>query len=279
MLVELAIGDAYGAGFEYAPEQVAGLRNDLSTYIQHPRHRIAPGCYTDDTQMSIAVALAILSDEPWTPALLARHFVAAFKRDPREGYASGFFALLQEVRDERDFLNRIRPESDKSGAAMRACPIGVYASIDTVLERARIQAAVTHNTPAGINAALAAALMAHYFLYRVGPKAQLPAFLASLVPGPWQRRWRGKVGSQGIMSVHAAVTALVESERMSDLLRTCIGYTGDVDTVAAIALGAGSCSAEIEQDLPAHLHERLENGPFGRGFLKELDARLLKWIG
>src|SRR5262249_19516511 len=78
MLVEIAIGDAYGAGFEYASERLVRERNDLSAYIQHPKHSLKPGSYTDDTQMSIAVALAIVSGERWTPALLARWFVTAF---------------------------------------------------------------------------------------------------------------------------------------------------------------------------------------------------------
>jgi ADP-ribosylglycohydrolase len=275
MLVELAIGDAYGAGFEYASDPLVREHNDLSAYIQHQRHQIKPGCYTDDTQMSIAVAEAIVSGEPWTPALLAHHFVTAFKRDPREGYAGGFYQFLQEVRDGREFLKRIRPTSDKSGAAMRACPIGVFPSTGAVIERARVQAKLTHDTPTGTNAAVAAALMTHYLLYRLGPKAKLGEFLASLVPGPWQGRWQGKVGSKGTMSVHAAVTAMVSCDRLSDLLKACIAYTGDVDTVAAIALGAASCSEEMEHDLPAHLVEGLENGPFGRGFLRDLDLRLM----
>src|SRR5947208_3168886 len=99
MLVELAIGDACGAGFEYAADRIVREQNNLSAYIQHPRHGIKPGCYTDDTQMSIAVAEAIVSDEPWTPENLAQRFVAAFKRDPREGYAGSFYGFLQEVKD------------------------------------------------------------------------------------------------------------------------------------------------------------------------------------
>jgi ADP-ribosylglycohydrolase len=275
MLLEIAIGDAYGAGFEYAPDRLIRERNDLSAYVQHPRHGIKPGCYTDDTQMSIAVAEAIVSGERWTPAMLARRFVAAFKRDPREGYAGGFYAFLQEVQDEDEFLARIRPDSDKSGAAMRACPIGVFDSIGTVIERARLQAALTHDTPGGTNAAIAAALMAHYFIYRLGPKAELGKFLASMVPGPWEGEWHGKVGHTGTMSVHAAVTAVRHSDGMSELLKSCVAFTGDVDTVAAVALGAASCSDEIEQDLPEGLLNNLENGPYGRGFLKELDARLM----
>ena len=39
---------------------------------------------------------------------------------------------------------------------------------------------------------------------------------------------------------------------MSELLQDYIVFTGDVDTVAAIALAAGSCSEEIRQDIPNH---------------------------
>jgi ADP-ribosylglycohydrolase len=140
MLVELAIGDAYGAGFEYAADQIVRAKNDLSAYIQHPRHNIRPGCYTDDTQMSVAVAEAIVSDEPWTPEALAQRFVTAFQRDPREGYASSFYAFLQEVPDGAEFLARIRPDSDKSGVAMRAGPIGVYHPIAEVIHRCTMYA-------------------------------------------------------------------------------------------------------------------------------------------
>ncbi|QBD80454.1 ADP-ribosylglycohydrolase family protein [Ktedonosporobacter rubrisoli] len=51
MLLELAIGDAYGAGFEYVDPEMIRRQNNLSHYVKHPRHAIRPGCYTDDTQM------------------------------------------------------------------------------------------------------------------------------------------------------------------------------------------------------------------------------------
>jgi ADP-ribosyl-[dinitrogen reductase] hydrolase len=276
MLLELAVGDAYSAGFEYAPEMAP--HNDLSGYVRHPRHRIIPGAYTDDTQMSLAIAEIIVSGADWTPLNLASAFVVAFKRDPREGYAGGFFDFLHHVRDGEQFLAEIHGESDKSGAAMRAAPIGVYPTIAKVAERARVQAALTHNTPDGISAAIAAALMSHYCLYRLGHKANLGAFLEAHVPGEWSVPWAGKVKSKGWMSVRAAVTALTASERMSDLLRRCVDFTGDVDTVAAIALAAGSCCAEIEQDLPAHLLYGLEDSAFGRTYIAGLDTRLLNLV-
>ncbi|BAZ32667.1 ADP-ribosylation/crystallin J1 [Cylindrospermum sp. NIES-4074] len=276
MLLELAIADAYGAGFEYADEMI--VANDLSRYVQHPRHRLIPGSYTDDTQMSIAIAEVIVAQAPWTPEVLAESFVKAFKRDPREGYAGSFYHFLVNIRDGVEFLAKIRPDSDKSGAAMRAAPIGIYSTPEQVIEAATIQAAITHNTPDGINAAVAAALMSHYFIYRLGPKRKLGQFLESYVSGEWSKPWPGKVKSKGWMSVRAAITAVMRNDSMSALLQDCIAFTGDVDTVAAIALAAGSCSHEISQDIPSHLFTALENGTYGKDYIIELDKQLMSLV-
>jgi ADP-ribosyl-[dinitrogen reductase] hydrolase len=275
MLLEAAVGDAYGAGFEYADRSVIQAYNDLSGYIKHPRHHIVPGCYTDDTQMSLAIAEAIIAREPWTPLNLASRFVAVFKRDEREGYSGHFYEFLKRVDSGEQFLAEIVPISDKSGAAMRAAPIGVFPDLAEVIEKASLQAALTHNTPDGIAAAVAAALMSHYCLYRLGPKRDLGLFLERHVPGhSWSEPWRGKVKAQGWMSVRAAVTALLVNDRMTSLLRHCIAFSGDVDTVATIALAAGSCCAEIAQDLPANLIAALENGRYGREYIQDLDQQL-----
>jgi ADP-ribosylglycohydrolase len=278
VLIELAIGDAYGAGFEYAPYNFIQQHNHLAGYVVHPRHTLTPGCYTDDTQMSLAVAEAIVAETPWTPESLAQHFVTAFQRDQRPGYAQGFYAFLLTVKDGEDFLERIRPTSDKSGAAMRAAPIGIFPTVEEVVERCQVQAALTHNTPSGINAAVAAALLSHYFLYNLGPKAEVGHWLEQQVPGPWSRPWRGKVGTKGQMSVQAAVTGVLQSNQLSDLLRRCVAFGGDVDTVAAIALAAGACSREMSNDLPDHLHRHLERGPYGYEYLANLDEHLLRKV-
>jgi ADP-ribosylglycohydrolase len=276
MLLELAIADAYGAGFEYANEVI--VNNDLSQYVVHPRHRLIPGNYTDDTQMSIAIAEVIVSQAPWTPEVLANSFVTAFKRDPREGYAGRFYDFLVEIRDGDEFLAKIRPDSDKSGAAMRAAPIGVYPTPEKVIEATTIQAAITHNTPDGINAAVAAALMSHYFIYELGEKRKLGQFLESYVSGDLSRPWEGQVKSKGWMSVKAAITVVMRNDSMSALLQDCIAFTGDVDTVAAIALAAASSSEEITQDIPSHLVTGLENRAYGREYLIKLDKQLMSLV-
>jgi len=68
MLVELAIGDAYGAGFEYVRDRrFINSNNDLTGYIKNPKHLRKSGNYTDDTQMSIAIAELIVEKQIWTP--------------------------------------------------------------------------------------------------------------------------------------------------------------------------------------------------------------------
>ena len=78
------------------------------------------------------------------------------------------------------------------------------------------------------------------------------------------------------MSVRAAITAIMTADSMAEILRQCVAFTGDVDTVAAIALGAAAASPEIKQDLPEVLIAGLENGPYGSDFLRRLDQRLMQ---
>jgi ADP-ribosylglycohydrolase len=279
MLVEIAIGDAYGAGFEFVADDVVRERNDLSGYVQHPRHSLIPGRYTDDTHMTIAIAEAMLSGREWAADLLASSFVDVFRRDPRQGYSKRTFAALHVAQDGAAFLACLDPVSDTSGAAMRAAPLGLLPTVADVLSRCAFQAALTHNTPDGIRAAQASSLITHFMYHRLGPRRELPAFLTRHLPGNWGVPWRGKVSTSGISCVRAALTALLQCDRMSDLLQACIAYTGDVDTVAAIALAGGSCCVEMQQDLPDALLEGLERGPFGYDFLVDLDNRLIAGFG
>lgn len=280
MLLETAVGDALGAGYEYnnkAMDEYAGRW--LHGYIQHGKHTgIKPGMYTDDTQMSIAIAEAMLSGEKWSPELIVKHFLAAFLRDPRDGYARGFQAFLETKENQTvdGFLANIRPDSDKSGAAMRAGVIGFEQNMGRVIEMATVQAEVTHRTKGGVWSAQAAALMVWFFRHTVEPRKNLPMLLSKYVTDeyPWTSLWHGKVGVKGMECVAAAITAVLYNNRMSEVLTRCIGYRGDVDTVAAIALGAASQCGEIEQDLPKHLIDGLENGDYGRDYIIGLDKLL-----
>ena len=274
MLFEIAIGDAYGAGFEYAGIEKIRQYNNLSKYHAHESGLITPGCYTDDTQMSLAIAELMLEGLPWHSINIAEKFVEVFKRDPRYGYARHFYRFLELVDDGKAFLKAIRPNSDKSGAAMRASPIGLYPDIATVIDYSTKQANLTHNTPLGRKAAIAVALSSHYFVHEKGVKSHLPDFLIEYLESDWRSPWNGPVGSLGIQAVKAALFAVYESESLSQLLIRCIDFGGDVDTVAAIAMGIASHCREIENDLPVVLINELEAGPFGKDYLLDIDSKL-----
>lgn len=275
MIIEAAIGDAQALPFEYNDKPT--FPNDLSAYYTHPRHGIGQGKYSDDTEMSTAVLEAILAG-PLTRESLAHWFVQAFKRENRLGYAGGFYQFLLSVNSGEEFLSRIKPDSDKSGGAMRGWTVGIYTDIEQVIELSKLQASITHNTAGGIKSSTAAALATHYFSYQLGDRKDLPEFLNSYVEGPWATPRTQSVGPKGMDSTHAAIQAIVMHDNLADILKQCIVFTGDVDTVATIALGAASCSRNITKNLPAHLYEKLEDGQWGRPYLEDLDRRVQEWL-
>ena len=274
MLLEMAQGDAYGLSFEYAKADFVAANNVVTHYVTHHHFPIIPGRYSDDTQRAIANAEVIL-DDLISREELAQAYVDVFKRDQRDGYARGYYGFLCSVADGAEFLAKISPFSDKSGGAMGALPFGIYPNIEDVIAHSTLQASITHNTTDGINAGVAASLMSHYFLYDLGAKAHLGEFVEAHVPGSWAQPWQGAVGEKGWMSVRAALTAIIQGGDMTDILRRSVGFTGDVDTVAALALGAAAHSKEVEQNQPAFLERDLENGPFGRDFLVALNDQLM----
>ena len=278
-LVYGAIGDAYGFGFEFAPADFVATHNQLK-YLGNPYWQTAPGHYSDDTQMQLALAELLLLEQSWTELAVADAFVTTFKRDPRPGYAKRFYGLLQEISSGRELLDRISTPSERNGAAMRAPVLGLLPDKAEVIAKATLQARITHNSPGGVDSAVASALMGHFFTYQLGEKASLPDFLGQDLPGyDWHALWQGEVPCHGISTVQAALTAILSTDNHADLLRHCIAYTGDVDSVATIALAAASGSPAFTRNLTASLWSGLENAAFGRDALREIESRLLNAIG
>lgn len=280
MLTEIAIGDAYGAGFEFAQtDKLKTLKNDLTEYYTHnlPGH-LPAGSYTDDTQMTLAIVEHILAGEIWSIEALANRFVEVYKRNPRNGYSRKMQELLDSVTTGDELRAILVPNSDKCGAAMRSCPLGLTEDIETLLLACHIQASITHNTSNGIESSQAVALAVHKLFYGVDPAETMNDFL---------NRWLGTtidwtgwapgtyVSTDGIEVVRAAISAACRHTKMSNILKECVDYTGDVDSVSAIALGIASVNPRVINDLPGNLYTDLENGDFGRDYLAKLDKELM----
>lgn len=281
MLKEIMIGDAYGAGFEF---KAAMLQyNDVKKYYNHPTHMASDGSgnslragqYTDDTQMSLAVTETILTGD-FSKENFAEHFVNAFKRDPRKGYASRFYDFLMNVKDGKDFLYKIRPNSDKNGSAMRACPIGFLPSIGKVLNVCKTQAAITHNTDGGIAGAQAVA--AACFLLRDGiKKKDLKIEIDRLLPGfDFDKDYDIKVPCNAVLTARAALTAYERCDTYEKLLKESVSYGGDTDSTASIAMGIASCDPTYSKIFPKKLVSDIENTNYGFDYASTLDIKLEK---
>ena len=277
MLVELALGDSYGAGREYVPDAVVKATNDGVSYIQHQKWAdLKPGRYTDDTQMTIGLAEFMLSGKAPTAYNLAEAFLSTFQRDPRAGYAAKFYEILQRVKTPYDLLRILQPQSDRSGAAMRASPCGLLPTVEEAIDYAVWQGTLTHATRDGLGAAAGAAALT--WACRQGyDRGFLPQFLDDTVPGfYWSVPWVGKVGAPGLESTKAALAAVVAHDNLHDMLRACIAFTGDVDTVATIALAAASLHPGMTSNLAQSLYDGLEpGGQYGLAYLRDLDVKLM----
>lgn len=275
MIFEGALGDAYGAGFEFADRDVIDRQNNLSQYIPHPRFQTIYKKYTDDTQMALAIAELIIDRAEWTPLTIADKFVEVFKRDPREGYSRRFYSLLTQARNGAELISLIDPESIRNGAAMRAYPLGALRDINEVKEKAAIQAAITHNTQAGISSAQAVALMSFFTFHKVATLKYLPDFLLEHQKMKWSNTWTGEVQINGLQTVEAVLTVLSRNkESMRSILIDSINFGGDVDTVASLSLAIASNASEVRQDLPQWLWDDVENDTFGIDYIKSIDEKL-----
>jgi len=290
LLVYIGMADAYAAATEYLrlPGDQATLNRVLAFtgYERHPRHNEAPGAYTDDTEMSIANAHVLTRKTSSTPIDFADAYVAEFIRGgKRRGYAQGFYRLLCSVNDGRELLDKIRPDSTKNGAAMRAVPFGVIPDVDELFRLATRQASVTHQTIPGEFSARAVALMAHFALYGSAPLRELPQFCLDVLPrkdvrdfnvafsAPWPNGQPVKESTYSVaeITVRAAVTAVSRHESLMEMLEWIIRCGGDTDTVAAIAWGIASCRYRDER-LPEFLLRDLE----GATYLRDVGAKLMR---
>lgn len=240
MLLRIAQGDAYCAATEYLKfprdQQVKDYALRFEGFGQHPKHKdLKPGMYTDDTQMSVAVAEVLIDGPPYTREKFAEAFVRCFQRDPRKGYSQGFQVFLEQTKTGSEFIEKIRPDSDKNGAAMRAVPLGVLKTPREVLEVAEIQAKLTHDTPDGILSAQAVALMSHFALHHFERLENVGGYLANHLPAffskvlVWNEGLPVTGPRVGIKTALAVMRLLQTEKTLKDVLKQILfGAIGDV---------------------------------------------------
>jgi ADP-ribosyl-[dinitrogen reductase] hydrolase len=253
-LLGLAVGDALGAPLEGASPQRASAAIAAGLEMTGS-HWWAPGEWTDDTAMALALAESIGEHGPIDIDDVARRYIAWANADGKGMGRTTAHALIG-ARDADETRRRARAYYESGGRAasngtvMRATPIGLVT--DNLLkarEAARQDAELTHADPRAAIASVA--LCASLIAVREGRDpvgASIPSYVLGSPPiaeafGAAQRRDErflaelaaGPESGACWTALGVAIYAAKHLDSYEEAMRWVIALGGDTDTNAAVA--------------------------------------------
>jgi poly(ADP-ribose) glycohydrolase ARH3 len=294
------LGDAFGSGFE-------GMHPDRAVFHLSNLSKKFTRSYTDDTDMTLALAESIVQCSTVDPEGIAKHF--SLSCDLTRGYAIGTIKAVLALRAGVQWhqVGRIVFEEGSfgNGAAMRVSPVGLfyYHNLDDLQEAAIKQANVTHVHPLG---QWGAVMQACSVGLAVSQNPKEPFKKEQMVTNLREVLWRGPIeymralnkieemvvqgkklearevvqslgnGVEAHLSVPSACyIAITYSPDFCDAIRAAISLGGDTDTIAGMA-GAIVGARVGEKGLPVEWIEQLEDGPRGCSFARSLAEKLFE---
>ena len=297
-LTGLAIGDALGMPFETESPLSTHLASWTGDYQASGFHRLKPGQFTDDTQMSLALAESILENKFYEPSIAAKKYLAWFVSGDCRGIGGNTRKAMQNLAQGKDWHAAGIEQAEGNGTAMRAAPIGAHQNRGTERLRAsahwaRIDAAITHKSEEAKEGSAAMAVAVSH-LCSGGRKADLLTTVLEQVAKSriryaledvYRAVRRGDslgdflktkewllagVSPHVTQSVPAAFTVFLWSENFEDTVKNAVKMGGDTDSVAAMA-GALAGSLYGIEGIPKTLLDPLERASDIRG----VELRLL----
>lgn len=193
----LALGDALGRGTEFMKLKQIHKTYGKIGYMPMP----FPALFTDDTQMTIAVARALEDSRSLTPRELVRTLTNEFIRwkaqdEPRAPGVTCMTAIgkLQQTRKHHMSWTYASVIASKGcGANMRVLPTAMIPNLDVALGSSQLQAALTHGHPVALAASELTALAIRWAAEGVD-LIDLPGMLfqrASTQRNVYRRDWLG----------------------------------------------------------------------------------------
>jgi len=209
--------------------------------------------FTDDTVLTVAIADCILNEKDFAKT------VWEYGRKYRHrGYGGKFKKWLQS--------DNPKPYgSFGNGAAMRVSAVGfAYDDMETVLEKAKETAEITHNHKEGIKGAQAIA-SAIFLAQNNKTKEEIRRFITNkfgynldFTIDSIRPFYKFDVTCQG--SVPPAIKAFLESSNYENAIRLAISIGGDSDTIACMTGGIASAFyKEIPEDILEFAESKLPN--------------------
>ncbi len=300
VLLGTALGDALGMPVEGWPRE-AILRTHGVVRDMLPA-RLGAGTYTDDTQMAIALAEALIETPGrLDPDVVAERFGARY--ESRRGYGGNTHRILRRIAAGEAWRGvveetRLPGGSWANGAAMRVAPLALAFPSDpeAVMAAAAAQAEVTgHTHPVGLAGARLQALAVQAALEVETGCLRPESFVDGLVgAADWPDEVKSRlawirdrpdadaddavdrlgVGVRASASVPAALWAFLSAAGAAeDVVVQAVGLGGDTDTVGAMA-GALAGAYQGAEAFPDRWTGALEDEDAGRGYLLELADRL-----
>ena len=225
--------------------------------------------FTDDTVLTVALADSILNNSEYKKTM--RQYYNLY---PHCSYGSTFHQWASGIID--DPYN-----SWGNGSAMRVSPIGwAYNDVETLLEKAKQSADITHNHPEGIRGAQATALaicLSRMETTKQEIKTEIENrfnYNLNLNLEELRKDYRFNESCQD--TVPQAIFTFLVSDNFEDSIRKAIYIGGDSDTLACIN---GSIAEAYYKGVPKEISDqvflRLDN--FLTNVVKEFENNFLRY--
>jgi len=178
-----AVGDAVGFAFQWRYPRRGVSKAVLEEFEYESPYGYPPGQFTDDTQMTLAIAEAIVGDGDVAGEGIAREFVRLWKEGVVDRGMSCDDAVQALMRGVDWMHSGTKPGRAGNGTAMRASPIGLwdYDDIGKLVRDSEIQSIITHaDKRCAVGAILVAAAVAYNIKNDAPGGAEFPGLLLPL---------------------------------------------------------------------------------------------------
>lgn len=254
VLLGTAIGDALGVPFETKRSNFQPLIDwDGNTYLGSEYHKLSPGQYSDDTQMSLMVAQSLINNSGFNPDDLSTRYVDWIITGRARGYGKTTLTAINNLVAGKHWTESGVVGSLGNGTAMRAAPFGVFFRNDiySLVNIIKIDSAITHRSEDAEAGAIAIGLTAAFAinqddenlidrLIEYLPDSRVKKIIASLdamlhadiTPQQALRVLGSKANV--IETVPSALYCYLKFDNYHDAVLAAIKTGGDTDTTAAI---------------------------------------------
>lgn len=236
--IGMAVGDALGATVEFmTATEIAAKYGVFKEMTGGGWLRLKPGQVTDDTEMALCIARAVLKNQSWSREAIAQEFAAWLKSRPvdcgdtcRKGIRSYMLhGTLEVPYNQWDGGN---------GAAMRMLPVALFSFPDAELLKkyALEQAHLTHNQALSDAACICLGNLLHLILQGAS-KSRLRREVDGLVarfPGFSFVPYRGLATGYVVDTLQTVFHWFFKGTGFEDCLVGTVNQGGDADTTGAI---------------------------------------------